>query len=349
MITGKEIIHEQQTKPASQPYRVVGDTRMAFLILSAILVIGGPPLSLQIITLNLHFFTFMIWEKRWFHFAVLMVLAFVWGSSFILIKVGLKSFSSEQVAAIRMLLASLALLPIAIRNIKHFKRKDLVSLLTAGFIGSFIPAFLFTKAQTHIDSALAGMLNSLTPVFTLVIGVIFFRSKFKILQILGLFLGLVGALGLIIAGHGMSFGRINIYALLVVLATTCYALNINVVKTYLTHLTGVQITAFSFMFLSPVAFIYLLTTDFEPLFQNPQWPVHFTAIAVLGIIGTALVMILMNILIRKVSTFFASSVTYIIPIFAIMWGFSDGESITIHHMGNMVVILIGVYLINRTK
>ncbi|MCD4665693.1 MAG: DMT family transporter [Bacteroidales bacterium] len=291
----------------------------------------------------------MIWEKRWFQFAVLMVLALVWGSSFILIKIGLKSFDSDQVAAIRILLASLTLLPIAIRNIKHLHRKDLISLLTAGFIGSFIPAFLFTKAQTHIDSAHAGILNSLTPVFTLIVGVIFFRAKFKVLQILGLFLGLVGALGLVMAEQSMSFGKVNFYALLIVLATTCYALNINVVKTYLTHLTGVQITSFSFMFLSPAAFIYLLTTDLGPVFTNPQWPVHFTAIVILGIIGTATAMLLMNSLIRKVSTIFASSVTYIIPIFAIMWGFIDGEIITIHHIGNMGIILFGVFLINRKK
>lgn len=291
----------------------------------------------------------MIWEKRWFHFAVLMILAFVWGSSFILIKVGLKSFASDQVAAIRMLLASLVLLPVAIRNIRFFKRKDLVSLLVAGFIGSFIPAFLFTKAQTSIDSAIAGVLNSLTPVFTLIVGVLFFKSKFKVVQVAGLILGLVGALGLVSAGHGMQFGRINLYALLIVLATTCYAVNVNVVKTYLTHLTGIQITAFSFMFLSPVAFLYLLTTDFEPVFQNPQWPIHFSAIVVLGLVGTAAAMLLMNSLIRRVSTIYAASVTYIIPIFAIMWGVIDGEIITLHHVGNMMVILLGVYLINKKR
>ncbi len=291
----------------------------------------------------------MVWEKRWFHFTVLMILAFVWGSSFILIKVGLKSFASDQVAAIRMLLASLVLLPIAIRNIKFFKRKDLVSLLVAGFIGSFIPAFLFTKAQTSIDSAIAGVLNSLTPVFTLIVGVLFFKSKFKVLQVAGLILGLVGALGLVSAGHGMQFGRINLYALLIVLATTCYAVNVNVVKTYLTHLTGIQITAFSFMFLSPVAFLYLLTTDFEPVFQNPQWPIHFSAIVVLGLVGTAAAMLLMNSLIRRVSTIYAASVTYIIPIFAIMWGVIDGEIITLHHIGNMTIILLGVYLINKKR
>ncbi|MCK5701940.1 MAG: DMT family transporter [Cyclobacteriaceae bacterium] len=290
-----------------------------------------------------------MWDKRWFQFTILLILAFVWGSSFILIKIGIKSFSSDQAAAIRMMLASLALLPISIRNLKKLKRKDLPALLFAGFIGSFIPAFLFTKAQTQIDSALAGILNSLTPVFTLIVGVILFKAKFKVLQIFGLILGLVGASGLIIAGQDVNLGSINLYALFIVLATTFYALNINIIKAYLTHLNGMQITSLSFMFLWPVALIYLLTTDFEPVFQNPQWPVHFAALATLGVLGTAVAMLLMNSLIRHVSTILASSVTYIIPIFAIMWGIVDGEKITLHHMGNMLIILAGVYLINRRK
>lgn len=266
-----------------------------------------------------------------------------------MIKIGIKSFSSEQAAAIRMLLASLFLLPVSIRNLKFLKKKDLMTLLIVGFVGSFIPAFLFTKAQTRVDSALAGMLNSLTPVFTLLIGVVFYKTKFKKLQIIGLFLGLVGALGLIMAGQNLSLGQVNSYALFIVLATTMYATNINLVKSRLYHLNGVQITSLSFMFLSPVAFVYLLFTDFEPVLANPDWPVHFGALAILGIVGTASAMLLMNSLIRQVSTIFASSVTYIIPVFAIGWGFIDGEHITLHHLGNMGVILLGVYLISRKK
>lgn len=291
----------------------------------------------------------MHWDKRWFQISILLLLAFVWGSSFILIKIGIKSFSSEQAAAIRMLLASLFLLPVSIRNLKFLKKKDLMTLLIVGFVGSFIPAFLFTKAQTRVDSALAGMLNSLTPVFTLLIGVVFYKTKFKKLQIIGLFLGLVGALGLIMAGQNLSLGQVNSYALFIVLATTMYATNINLVKSRLYHLNGVQITSLSFMFLSPVAFVYLLFTDFEPVLANPDWPVHFGALAILGIVGTASAMLLMNSLIRQVSTIFASSVTYIIPVFAIGWGFIDGEHITLHHLGNMGVILLGVYLISRKK
>jgi drug/metabolite transporter (DMT)-like permease len=289
----------------------------------------------------------MIWEKRWFQFAVLLSLAFVWGSSFILIKVGLKSFSSMQAAGIRMFLASLALLPISIRNLKHLQKKDLGSLLIVGFVGSFIPAFLFAEAQTRIASALAGMLNSLTPVFTLIIGLIVFNIKFKGHQIIGIGLGLVGALGLIMAGEDSAIGRFNAYGLLVVLATTMYATNINVVKAKLGHLNGVQVTSLSFMFLSPVALAYLLMTDFSPALKNPQWPLHLSALAGLGIIGTGAAMLLMNSLIRHVSTIFASSVTYIIPIFAIMWGIFDGENITLHHIGNMMIVLVGVYLIGR--
>jgi len=264
-------------------------------------------------------------------------------------KIGLKSFTSHQAAAIRMLLASLVLLPLAIKNLRNLKKKDLRSLLIAGFIGSFIPAFLFTKAQTRIDSSLAGMLNSLTPVFALVIGLLFHKTKTGWMQVLGLFLGLVGAVGLISLGEGVSLKNINTYAFFIVLATIMYGTNVNVIKSFLTHLNGAQITSLSFMFLWPVALAYLLTTDFKPVFENPAWYYHLLALAALGIIGTALAMLLMNSLIRYSSAVFATSVTYIIPIFAIMWGIIDGEKITILHIACMVVIMMGVYLINTRQ
>lgn len=264
-------------------------------------------------------------------------------------KIGLKSFTSEQAAGIRMLMASVVLLPYSIKNLKFLQRKDLVSLLVAGFIGSFIPAFLFTKAQTQIDSALAGMLNSMTPIFTLVIGMIFYKTKLKWLQVSGLILGFFGAIGLITSGQDLSFGNINSYALLIVLATVFYGININVVKARLSHLSGVQITSLAFFLTGPAALIYLLTTDFEPVLASPNWPVHFLALCALGIIGTALAMLLMNSLIRHISAVYASSVTYIIPVFAIFWGVLDGEKISILHITCMVLILLGVFLINRKK
>jgi len=289
----------------------------------------------------------MYFDRKWFQFVIIVLLAFIWGSSFILMKTGLKSFSNDQVAAMRILFASITLMPVAIKHLKILKGKELKSLLIAGFIGSFIPAFLFTKAQTQIDSALAGMLNSLTPIFTLVVGVFFHKILFKWQHIVGLSLGLAGALGLISSGADISLENINLYVFLVVAATLCYAISINEVKSHLTHLNGFQVTSLSFFFLGPVALIYLLTTDLSAPMQTVSWGYHLSAVVVLGIIGTALAMLMMNTLIRHISALFASSVTYIIPVFAIMWGILDGETITAFHLLFISIILLGVYLIKK--
>jgi drug/metabolite transporter (DMT)-like permease len=262
-------------------------------------------------------------------------------------KIGLKSFSNTQVAGIRVLLASLVLLPYSIRNLRTLQKKDVKYLLVAGFLGTFIPAFLFTKAQTRIDSALAGMLNSLTPVFTLVVGLVFHKRRTRWQQVVGLVLGLVGALGLIISGKSISLGNMNTYAFFIVAATLCYAISINVVKIHLTHLRGVQISSLAFLFIGPAAVIYLLTTDFKPAFNTGNWVIHLSALAVLGIIGTAIAMLIMYSLIRYTSAVFASSVTYIIPVFAVLWGLMDHETITWLYITFMTLILLGVYLINR--
>lgn len=291
----------------------------------------------------------MVWEKKWFQFTIIMATALIWGSSFILMKIGLISFSSTQAAAIRMFFASIVLLPYSIKSLRYLKRKDLFSLLVAGYIGSFFPAFLFTKAQTRIDSAMAGMLNSMTPVFTLLVGIVFLKIKTNKLQVVGLLLGLVGAVGLIALDGGIGKGSFNAYALLIVLATFFYAINTNQIKTHLTHLSGLQITSLAFLFIGPVALIYLLTTDLNAAIQTPNWGWHFSALAVLGILGTAVATILIYSLLRYSSAVYVSSVTYIIPIYAIMWGLLDNERITMIHILCMAIILTGVYLTNRKK
>jgi drug/metabolite transporter (DMT)-like permease len=291
----------------------------------------------------------MIWKNRSFQLFILLLLAFVWGSSFILMKIGLKSFSPEQAGALRIVLASLVLFPISIGQLKNLQKKDLKSLLIAGFIGSFFPAFLFMKAETQINSSLAGMLNSLTPVFTLLVGMLFHQTVFRWVQGLRLLLGLAGATGLILAGDGFNIGTVNGYVFYIVLATCFYAISINQIKAKLSHLTGLQVTSLSFLFIGPVALIFLLTTNFAPVWASPEWPVHLLALATLGIVGTALAMILMNSLVRHSSAVAASSVTYVIPIFAILWGVLDGEKVTLLHLFCMGFILSGVYLISLKK
>jgi drug/metabolite transporter (DMT)-like permease len=246
-------------------------------------------------------------------------------------------------------LASLVLLPLSLKHVRKLRRKDLPSLLIAGFIGSLFPAFLFMKAETRIDSSLAGMLNSLTPVFTLIVGLVFHKTVFRWMQVAGLSLGLAGATGLILAGEGFRVGTVNSYAFFIVLATFFYAISINQIKAKLSHLTGIQITSLSFLFIGPVALTYLLTTNFEPVLAHAQWPIHLLALAALGIIGTAMAMLLINSLIRYSSAVAASSVTYIIPIFAIMWGVLDHETISFLHLACMAIILSGVYLISLSS
>jgi drug/metabolite transporter (DMT)-like permease len=291
----------------------------------------------------------MIWEKRWFQFGIMMLLAFVWGSSFILMKMGLKSFTPEQSGALRIVFASVILLPISLKNLKNLQLKDLKSLLIVGFLGSFFPAFMFMVAEMHINSSMAGMLNSLTPGFTLIVGMLFHKTIFNKEQATGLTFGLLGAAGLILIGDGFHFGVINNYSFLIVLATVFYAISLNTNKSHLSHLNGIQVTSLSFFFIGPVALIYLLTTDLASATTHAGWPFHLLALATLGILGTALALLLMNSLIRYSSAVTASSVTYLIPIFAILWGLVDHEQITLLHLFCMALILIGVYLTHAKR
>jgi drug/metabolite transporter (DMT)-like permease len=203
------------------------------------------------------------------------------------------------------------------------------------------------KAETQINSSLAGMLNSLTPVFTLLVGLLFHKTEISWMQIAGLTLGLLGASGLILAGEGFSLGTVNSFAFYIVLATVFYAISINQIKAKLGHLSGIQVTSLSFLFIGPVALIYLLTTNLASVAASPAWPVHLLALATLAIVGTAMAMLLMNTLIRHSTAVAASSVTYIIPVFAILWGVLDNEKITLLHLLCMGLILSGVYLISQ--
>lgn len=264
-------------------------------------------------------------------------------------KRGLNSYSHTQVAAIRLVISGLFLSPVIFRNFKEIKKQQWLPLLFSGLLGSGIPAFLFTKAQTHISSSLTGMLNSLVPLFTVVFGLLFFKLKINLLKFIGVAVGLVGAIGLLSAKGGISLSDDDFtYGLLVVLATICYAINVNYIKNILAEINSINITSFGFLFLAPVCFIYLLTTDFFTIVQSGEEAIiNLGYIALLAIFGTAIAVILFNMLIKRVSTIFASSVTYIIPIFAIFWGFVDGEEILQSQLLSIAIILTGVYIVNR--
>jgi drug/metabolite transporter (DMT)-like permease len=280
-------------------------------------------------------------RKTW-HWIVLAILSLIWGTSYILMKKGLESFSSFQVGSLRILITFFCLLPITIRHLHKLNRNNILSVLIIGFLGNAIPAFLFPMAQTKITSSLAGMLNSLSPVFTLIIGITIYNRQAIRAQIAGVFLGLIGAAGLLYSG---SF-TFNYYGLFVVLATLLYGISSNEVSK-VRGLNGLQITSLSFLVISPVAICYLLFSDLSSAAETQNWLRNLGFIAILAILGSATAQALFYLLIRDTSPVFAAIVTYFIPIVATLWGLADNEIFTSSMLISIIFVLAGVYLINR--
>lgn len=279
----------------------------------------------------------------------LALLALTWGSSFILMKRGLTYFQSTEVAAFRISIAMVVLLPIALRNLKAMK-DNIIPLLIAGLFGNAIPAFLFAIGQTHINSSLSGMLNSLTSLFTLIIGILFFGMAVKKFQIMGVMIALIGALGVIGFNNLSEFSEAGKYALLIVLAAACYGVGVNTIKSRLQHVKPSHITSLSFLLIGPWLLLYLLFgTDFLYTIRNnhESW-IGVGYLSILGIVGTAAAVIIFNQLIKETTAVFATTVTYLIPVVALGWGVIDGESVASSQMIYLVFILIGIFLINSS-
>ena len=281
---------------------------------------------------------------------LLLFLSLIWGSSFILIKKGLIAFDAGQVGSLRIIAAAVFLLPFAIQRMKRAKRKHFVVLLTLGFTGSLIPAFLFAMAQTRIDSAIAGALNAITPFWVIMLGALFFYQKINLRIAIGLFVGFAGTTLLVIAGKE-GLGNVNLYGLFVIAATVCYGLNLNLIKFKLSELDAITITSVSLVMTGPIAILYLLaSTDFMSIIRTgDQVMTSFGAVVLLGVLGTAVALVLFNKLVLIKSPVFASSVTYLIPIVAVAWGIIDGEKIVTGQLMGMGLILAGVFIANRIR
>lgn len=286
---------------------------------------------------------FEMTEKRkiW-HWLALTILSLIWGTSYILMKKGLESFSALQVGALRIVITFACLLPIALKHLRHLDRTNIFSVLIIGLFGSVIPAFLFPLAETKITSSLAGMLNSMTPVFTLVFGITLYNRKAIKTQIAGVFLGLLGATGLLYEG---SF-TFNVFGLLVVLATMLSGISSNEVSR-VKGLNGIKITALSFFVTSPLAIIYLCFSNLSVAMHTENWVRNLCFIGILAVLGSATALVIYYLLIRDTSPIFASSVSYFIPIVATLWGFADNEHFSSHMLIAVILIFAGVYIINK--
>ncbi|MFN7013668.1 MAG: DMT family transporter [Bacteroidia bacterium] len=300
--------------------------------------------------MKLIFFISMNNSYRLLPWVILLALAFIWGSSFILMKRGLEVFSATQVASLRIFIAFISLIPFLIFQYKYMIGPKAKWLFLVGLFGNGIPAFLFTRAQLGLSSAVTGMLNSLTPLFTLILSVLVFQAKTKTINIVGVIIGLLGACGLIFFNGSADFSGSIGYAIYVVIATLMYAVSVNVIKKHLQEIDSVVIASCAFSFVGPLSGVYLFSGDFISVVKSkPESWKAMGYISVLAVIGSAFSVIIFNRLIKMTNALFASSVTYLIPVVAMFWGALDGEQILFIHFVWISIILAGVYLVNVQK
>ena len=288
-------------------------------------------------------------KAKIFNWSIFLLLSLIWGSSFILMKIGLEALSAYEVASVRMLSAGLVLLPFALRSFRNIPLAKYPWIIVTCLLGSFFPAYLFCLAETKIDSSLAGILNALTPIFTLMIGIMFYKYQVGVYKIIGLLVGFTGLILLFITSGNISFSYLS-YASLVLLATLFYGINVNLVAHHLSGQSSVAIASVAFCsFIIPSTLILWLAGFCNHSIHQPHFIGAVVASVTMGVMGTAVATILYYMLIKRAGGFFASMVTYGIPFVAVGWGLFGGETIGLLQVLCLCMILAGVYLTSLQK
>lgn len=287
-------------------------------------------------------------KLKWVYLGLLSV---IWGSSFILIKKALVGLTPLQLGALRTVFAAIFLFSIGFKSIKTIEGKTWKWIAISAIVGTFIPAFLFAFAETEIDSGITSILNSLTPLITFVLGVFVFSIGFNKNQLLGVVIGLIGSVALIWEGAIIHPDQNYSYALLVIAATVGYGLNVNILKRHLQHVSPMAIANGNFVILVIPAILVLFFSDFfrPELFTDVKVKESILYMAILAVFGTGIAKIMFNKLVQISTPVFASSVTYVMPIVALLWGVLDGETFSIYQVMAAAVIILGVYLVNKNR
>jgi len=285
-------------------------------------------------------------NKKWLY---LLVLSLIWGTSFILIKKSLIGLTPYQLGALRIIITGFFLLVAGYKGLKTIEKYKWKWIIISGFLGSFFPSFFFAIAETEIDSAVVSVLNSLTPLNTILLGLALFNITTTKRQTIGVIIGFIGTAMLILKGSELNPNQNYIFAGFVIGSTFMYATNVNIIKRYLQGIKPLTIAAGNFVPLILPALIVLIATGFfktETLANsNLKWSLIY--VSILSLFGTALAKVLFNKLIQISTPVFASSVTYIMPIVALIWGVLDGELFSGYQAAASVIILLGVYLANK--
>ena len=283
--------------------------------------------------------------NKWFY---LIALSLIWGSSFILIKKALVGLEASQLGSLRIIFSSIFIFLIAWRNIFSIKKIEWKWITISAFLGSFFPAFLFAFAEKEIDSSVASIINSIVPLNTLILGMIIFKIESTKRQIIGVLVGFFGTYLLISSGLKLNPDQNYNYAGLVILCSFLYALNVNIIKKYLQHLSALTITVGHFTAIILPAILVFLFSDFEfSSLEKDEVKTSIFYVFILALFGTALAKIIFNKLIKISSPVFASSVTYSMLIVSIFWGIVDGEKFSVYQLIATLIIVFGVILTNK--
>jgi drug/metabolite transporter (DMT)-like permease len=284
-------------------------------------------------------------------FLTLFFLGLVWGSSFILMKKGLVAFTPFQLASLRLVFAGSVGAYFFVREFRKLSKKDWLFLSLSGILGNLIPAYLFASAGAEIPSSLSGALNAMTPFFALLTGVVLFSQLFKVSQAIGIIIGLAGSLLLIFSKTKEGFQFELDYLIpcsKVILAAFLYGINVNIIKSKLSHNTAIVNSMIPLSIVSIPALIMALQTGAFNVAIQEESLKPLLYIILLGVIGSAISLIVFNTLVKKTTAIFAASVTYLIPIFAYFWGILDGEPIGLFQVSGMLLILLGITLARRS-
>jgi len=286
--------------------------------------------------------------KKWVY---LIILSLIWGSSFILIKKGLIGLTPLQLGSVRIIMTTIILSIFGWKELKKISKSTWPWVIFTGYFGTFFPSFLFAYAETIIDSSVAAVLSGMTPLFTMLLGLFVFGVGLKSRKALGVIIGFVGTLVLVSNEFSIQSGPNNWYALLIIIATFCYSINVNVIKFKLAGVSALGIALGNFIAIFIPAIIILMTSDFplEGFIQNKKVTTSLGYIFILAFFGTALAKVMFNKLVSISSPVFSISITYLLPIVAIGWGILDGETFSPLQWLACVFILMGVYLVTENK
>ena len=285
-------------------------------------------------------------NRRWVY---LIVLSLIWGSSFILMKKALVGLTPIQVGTLRISFTAITLFIVGFKSLSQIKKEHYKPILITAALGTFIPVFLFAYAIKGIDSSITSILNSLTPLNTLIIGALIFGFKFNKFQKAGVFIGFLGTLILIISSANINSNQNYIFAILPIIASIGYAFNVNILKRDLKNLSALSITTANFAVMIIPALIILYFTGFFNTYtiENKALNLSLLYLAILSVFGTALAKTMFNKLVQISSPVFSSSVTYLIPITAVALGVLDGEKFILSQFFASFIIFGGVYLSSK--